>query len=69
MEKLSVLKIKAKNGECMHMKYKSIIIIEWNDLPIIKFTSTIWRPSCGEFVSPFLYIKTRRFSTIVVVVP
>jgi hypothetical protein len=48
MEKLSVLKIKAKNGECMHMKYKSIIIIEWNDLPIIKFTSTIWRPSHGE---------------------
>jgi hypothetical protein len=52
--RIKCVKNQGKNGGCMHMKYKSIVIVEWNNLARIKFTSTIWRPSCGEIFLKYL---------------
>jgi hypothetical protein len=51
--KIKCVKNQGNNGECMHMKCKYVIIVEWNNLARIKLISTIWQPSCGEFFSIF----------------
>jgi hypothetical protein len=38
--KVKCVKNQGRNGECMHMKCKFVVAIEWNNLARIKFTFT-----------------------------
>jgi hypothetical protein len=39
----------SRNSECMHVKWKFVVTVLWNNYVGINFTSTIWWPSCGDF--------------------
>ncbi len=39
---MKYVKNKDRNGECMHMKCKYIVTVEWNNLAKNKFSFTIW---------------------------
>jgi hypothetical protein len=59
--KCMCVKNQSKNGECMHMKCKSIVTVEWNNLVGIKFISTIWWPLCANVFSIFIIIMNKFF--------
>jgi hypothetical protein len=50
--RVKCVKNQGKNGECMHMKCKFVVTVQWNNFARIKFTSTNHMlPNMGNIIS------------------